>query len=88
MTISDPRIKSAQARWALDLAILQEEERRVVGALDEQTRRGAATPREGLERLKAARDQCNSAFQALMALIERRTTSAEVAAPGPAHRGR
>jgi hypothetical protein len=72
MPLSDGRIKAAQARWELELAILQEEEKRVMSALEEHSRRGAALPREILDRLKAARSQCNEAFQALMASVEAR----------------
>ena len=70
--VTEEQIRAAQARWELQLAILQEEERRIVNALEEHSRRGAALPQELLDRLKAARSQCNEAFQSLMASIERR----------------
>ena len=63
-------IKAAQAVWALHLAILQEEESRLVSALEEPSREGSPVPQELLDRLKSARAQCNTAFQALMAAIE------------------
>ena len=68
---NDP-IKTAQAVWALHLAILQEEESRLVSALEEPSREGSPVPQEFLDRLKSARVQCNTAFQALMAAIEAR----------------
>jgi hypothetical protein len=86
--ITDEHIRAAQARWELQLAILQEEERRIVSALEEHSRRGALLPHEMMDRLKAARAQCNEAFQGLMGSIEvggtRGVTSPghpEVAAP-------
>jgi len=72
MAPTDPRIRAAQARWELQLAILQEEEKRLVSALEDHSRRGAALPGEFLRRLKAARSQCNEAFQALMTSVEER----------------
>lgn len=74
MAFTDEKIKATQALWELQLAILQEEERRLVGALEEHSRGGAAVPREVLDRLKAARAQCNEAFQSLMACLEERVT--------------
>jgi hypothetical protein len=73
---TDGHIRAAQVRWELQLAILQEEERRVVDALEEHSRRGIALPQKFLDRLKAARSQCNEAFQSLMACIERRAVAA------------
>ena len=73
---TDQPIRAAQTRWELKLAILQEEERRVVDALEAHSRRGVALPQEFLDRLKAARSQCNQAFQSLMACIERRAVGA------------
>lgn len=69
---SDEDIKAAQIRWELQLAILQEEERRVVSALEEYSRRGALSPEGMLDRVKTARAQCNKAFQSLMRSIEHR----------------
>jgi hypothetical protein len=77
MPLSDGRIKAAQARWELELAILQEEEKRLMSTLEDHSRRGAALPREILDRLKAARSQCNEAFQALMASVEARGEAAQ-----------
>ncbi|MEZ0309255.1 MAG: hypothetical protein ACAH21_15125 [Ramlibacter sp.] len=73
---TDEQIRAAQVRWELQLAILQEEEKRVVDALEEHTLRGVVLPQEFLARLKAARAQCNEAFQSLMVCIERRTIGA------------
>lgn len=72
MTPADEKIRAAQARWELQLAILQEEERRLVSAIEEHSRAGGAVPGEILDRLKAARGQCNEAFQSLMTFIEQR----------------
>ena len=74
------QIRAAQARWALHLVILQEEEKRIVSALEEYSQAGAALPIEAFERLKASRAQCNEAFQALMAAIERGATRKAAAA--------
>jgi hypothetical protein len=74
MALTDAQIRAAQARWELQLAILQEEEKRLVNALEEHSRRGSALPLEFLERLKAARSQCNEAFQALMDSVQERGT--------------
>jgi hypothetical protein len=76
MELTDTQVRAAQARWELELAILQEEEKRLLDALEEHSRRGAALPHEFLERLKAARSQCNEAFQALMASVEARGEAA------------
>jgi len=72
MPLSDGRIKAAQARWELELAILQEEEKRLMAALEEQSREGTGTSLERLKRLKAARSQCNQAFQLLTTAVEQR----------------
>ncbi|MDP3857706.1 MAG: hypothetical protein Q8Q73_08110 [Stagnimonas sp.] len=74
MAPTDEKIKAAQALWELQLAILQEEERRLVSALEEPSRAGAQIPQELrlLARLKAARTQCNEAFQSLMTAVEER----------------
>jgi glycerol-3-phosphate O-acyltransferase len=72
MALTDARIRAAQARWELQLAILQEEEKRLLNALEEHSRREAALPQEFLDRLKAARSQCNKAFQSLMACVQER----------------
>ena len=68
----DERIRAAQAVWELHLAILQEEERRLVTALEQPSRDGTPVPQEFVDRLKSARAQCNKAFQLLMAAIEGR----------------
>jgi hypothetical protein len=73
--ITSEHIKAAQVRWELQLAILQEEERRIVDALEEHSRHGAPLPREKMNRLKTARAQCNEAFQSLMRSIEDRLTT-------------
>ena len=72
MNPADTQIRAAQALWSLQLAILQEEEGRLVTALEEPSRDGTPLPQEFLDRLKSARAQCNEAFQALMAAIEER----------------
>jgi len=72
MPLTDGQIKAAQARWELELAILQEEEKRLMAALEDQSRGSAATPLERLDRLKAARSQCNQAFQQLTTAVEER----------------
>jgi uncharacterized protein YukE len=74
MSYSVEQIKAAQVRWELNLVILQEEERRSVNTLEEYSRTGAAVPKEAFERLRAARTQCNDAFQALMTAIEHSAT--------------
>jgi hypothetical protein len=74
MTVANERLRAAQVRWELQLAILQEEERRLVTVLEEHSRGGAAVPQELLDRLKAARAQCNTAFQSLMNFIQERIT--------------
>ena len=86
VTFSVEKIRKAQARWELHLAILQEEEGRIVGALEEYSRTGAALPNQALDRFKASRAQCNKAFQALMAAIDRGATRKAVPAEtgGPA----
>lgn len=71
MTFSLGQIRPAQARWQLHSVILQEEERRVVNALEEYSRTGSRLPRQAFDRLKASRAQCNEAFQDLLAAIER-----------------
>jgi hypothetical protein len=72
MVLTDATIRAAQARWELQLAILQEEEARLLSALERHSREGSATAQEVLDRLKSARAQCNQAFQSLMGCIERR----------------
>ena len=72
MVLTDATIRAAQARWELQLAILQEEEARLLSTLEKHSRDGAGTTPEILDRLKAARTQCNQAFQALMGSIEQR----------------
>jgi len=67
-------LKAAQARWELDLAILHEEERRLVQALEAISGNPSAAPHLAVARLSAARAQCNEAFQALMAAIARRAS--------------
>jgi hypothetical protein len=74
MALADEELRAAQVRWELQLAILQEEEKRLVSVLEEHSRGGAAVPQELLDRLKAARAQCNTAFQSLMAFIQQRIT--------------
>jgi hypothetical protein len=76
MPLSDGQIKAAQARWELELAILQEEEKRLMRALEEISRDEVALPLELLNRLKAARSQCDKAFQLLMASMEARGEAA------------
>jgi hypothetical protein len=76
MTQSNDQLKAAQVRWELNLAILQEEERRLFSMLEEQSRESATLPPEVLDRLKAARSQCNEAFKRLMGTIEDRVTHA------------
>lgn len=65
-------LKAAQARWELHLAILHEEERRAVGALEVGLPDGPVSPGVALDRLTAARAQCNDAFQALLSCIAHR----------------
>jgi hypothetical protein len=72
MVLTDASIRAAQARWELQLAILQEEEARLLRALEEHSRDKAVVAQEILDRLKAARTQCNDAFQSLMGSIEQR----------------
>jgi hypothetical protein len=72
MVLTDATIRAAQARWELQLAILQEEEGRLLNALEEHSRESAAAAQEILDRLRAARTQCNQAFQSLMGSIEQR----------------
>ncbi|ROZ72100.1 hypothetical protein [Ramlibacter sp. WS9] len=72
MVLTDASIRAAQARWELQLAILQEEEARLLRALEEHSRDKAVVAQEILDRLKAARAQCNVAFQSLMGSIEQR----------------
>lgn len=76
MTQANARLKAAQVRWQLNLTILQEEERRLFSMLEEQSRETATLPQDMLDRLKAARSQCNEAFKALMGAIEDRVTHA------------
>jgi predicted nuclease with TOPRIM domain len=78
MTQSTPQLKAAQVRWELKLTVLQEEERRLFSMLEEHSRDSAALPQDMLDRLKAARSQCNEAFKQLMGAIEDR-----VAHPSP-----
>jgi hypothetical protein len=75
MTQSNDRLKAAQVRWQLNLTILQEEERRLFSMLEEQSRESATLPQDVLDRLKAARSQCNEAFKLLMGAIEERVTA-------------
>lgn len=74
MTQTNDQLKAAQVRWELNLSILQEEERRLFGMLEEQSRESATVPQDVLDRLKAARAQCNEAFKLLMGAIEDRVT--------------
>lgn len=74
MTQSSAQLKAAQVRWALKLTVLQEEERRLFSMLEEQSRESATLPQDMLDRLKAARSQCNEAFKLLMGAIEDRVT--------------
>jgi hypothetical protein len=75
MTQSNDRLKAAQVRWQLNLTILQEEERRLFSMLEEQSRESATLRQDVLDRLKAARSQCNEAFKLLMGAIEERVTA-------------
>ena len=72
MVLTDASIRAAQARWELQLAILQEEEARLLRALEEHSRDKAVVAEEIMDRLKAARTQCNDAFQSLMGSVEQR----------------
>lgn len=74
MTQSNAQLKAAQVRWELNLTVLQEEERRLFSMLEEQSRESATLPQDVLDRLKAARSQCNEAFKQLMGAIEDRVT--------------
>lgn len=76
MPQSTAQIRAAQARWELNLTVLQEEERRLFTLLEEQSRKSASLPQDTLDRLKAARAQCNEAFKQLMAAIEKRVDQA------------
>ncbi|MDP3761847.1 MAG: hypothetical protein Q8R01_15165 [Ramlibacter sp.] len=67
-------LKAAQARWELHLAILHEEERRLVRALEVISSDPSAPPHLAVDRLSAARVQCNEAFQSLMNAIARRAS--------------
>ena len=73
MRFNDVQVKAAHARWELQLAILQEEEGRLIDALEQYSRQGAALPQEVLARLKMSRAQCNEAFQALMGCLEQKS---------------
>jgi len=77
MTQSNDQLKAAQVRWELNLSILQEEERRLLGMLEEQSRESATLPQDVLDRLKAARSQCNEAFKLLMGAIEDRVSATQ-----------
>jgi hypothetical protein len=72
MALSKEQISAAQVRWELHLAILREEERRLVHAVQERSREGEALPVGIVERLTAARAQCDGAFQVLMNSIQDR----------------
>lgn len=72
MPQSTAQIRAAQARWELNLTVLQEEERRLFALLEEQSRKSASLPQDTLDRLKAARAQCNEAFRQLMEAIQKR----------------
>ncbi len=74
MTQPNAQLKAAQVRWELKLTVLQEEERRLFSMLEEQSRESAALPQDMLDRLKAARSQCNEAFKLLMGAIEDRVS--------------
>ena len=74
MTRSNAQLKAAQVRWELNLTVLQEEERRLFSRLEEQSRESATLSQDMLDRLKAARSQCNEAFKLLMEAIEDRVT--------------
>ncbi|MDF2465215.1 MAG: hypothetical protein K0Q43_3450 [Ramlibacter sp.] len=74
MNQSNAQLKAAQVRWQLNLTVLQEEERRLFSVLEEQSRESATLPQDMLDRLKAARSQCNEAFKLLMGAIEDRVT--------------
>lgn len=74
MTEPNAQLKAAQVRWALKLTVLQEEERRLFSMLEEQSRETSTLPQDMLDRLKAARSQCNEAFKLLMGAIEDRVT--------------
>lgn len=74
MNQSNAQLKAAQVRWQLNLTVLQEEERRLFSLLEEQSRESATLPQDMLDRLKAARSQCNEAFKLLMGAIEDRVT--------------
>src|SRR3990167_2319661 len=73
-------LKAAQARWELHLAILHEEERRLVQALEVVSSNASAAPQLAVARLTAARAQCNEAFQSLMGTIARRASLVGAAA--------
>jgi len=79
MTHSNVELKAAQARWALNLTVLQEEERRLFSMFEVESRRSASPSQDTLERLKAARFQCDEAFKMLMGAIEDRIKQATVA---------
>ena len=76
MALTDPKIRAAQAIWTLKLAILQEQERRLVCALEQPSGMGTLTPSEYLASLKAARAQCNDAFESVEGIAEIRVAQA------------
>jgi len=70
MRSTDTKVRAAHARWELQLAILQEDEKRLLDALKECSLKRSTLPQEKLDRLKTSRAQCNEAFQALMGCFE------------------
>lgn len=76
MTRTNAQLKAAQARWELNLTVLQEEERRLFSVLEEHSRQAGSPPQDMLDRLRAARAQCNEAFKLLMGAIEERVNQA------------
>ena len=87
MTRSNAQLKAAQVRWQLNLSVLQEEERRLFSMLEERSRESATLPQDMLDRLRAARSQCNEAFKLLMEAIEARVTQAAGAQEAGRHDG-
>jgi hypothetical protein len=72
MSREEQTLSAAQARWELHLAILHEEERRAVEALQGGRMDGLRDPATALDRLTSARAQCNGAFQSLLSSIAHR----------------
>lgn len=69
-TNATKNVLMAHAVWELRRTVLAEAEKRVVEHLDVYAQCGKGFPKDELQKLKDARAECSSAFDALMRALE------------------